>query len=180
MTEHDPSRSRLSIADQPRFDCRDAYVETLAELAARGPPHRRRRQRLGRLQQARRVQEGVPRPADQRRHRRAGHGRRRRRTGQRRPDPVRLGGVLLPDRARAGADQGRRRLLQPQREAVRHEPRHGVRRTRPDPPLDRGHRLAARHRQHDDRRAGRPDRDRRGACAGPPRSRARCSSGSAG
>ena len=64
----------------------------------RRPPDRRRGQRLGRLEQAGRVQEGVPRPADQRRHRRAGHGRRRRRAGQRRPDPVRLGGLLLPHR----------------------------------------------------------------------------------
>ena len=100
MTDTTDARrsARRSIADQPRFDCRDAYVETLAELAQRRPPDRRRGQRLGRLEQARRVQEGVPRPADQRRHRRAGHGRGGGRAGQRRPDPLRLRGLLLPHR----------------------------------------------------------------------------------
>ena len=34
------SSSTISIADRPRYDCRNAYVETLAELAAREPPHR--------------------------------------------------------------------------------------------------------------------------------------------
>ena len=47
---------------------------------------------------------------DQRRHRRAEHGRRRLRPRQRRQDPVRQRRLLLPDRTRAGADQGRRRL----------------------------------------------------------------------
>ena len=77
----------------------------------------------------------------------------------------------------AGADQGRRRVLRPQRQAVRDEPRDGVRGARPDPPLDRGHRLAAGHRQHDHRRAGRPDRDRGRAALGGGDATGRCSSG---
>ena len=50
----------------------------------------------------------------------------------------------------------------------------------PDPPLDRGHRLAPGHRQHDHHRAGRPDRDRRRDALGRRDRRARRSSGSAG
>ena len=72
--------------------------------------HRRRLQRLRRLEQPGRLPRGVPGPPDQRRHRRAGPGRRRRRPGQRRHDPVRLRRRAVPDRPRAGADQGRRRL----------------------------------------------------------------------
>ena len=144
------------------------------------PPHRRRGQRLGRLQQARRVQEGLPRPADQRRHRRAGHGRRRGRPRQRRPDRLRVGRLLFPHRPGAGADQGRCGLLQPQRQAVWHEPRHGLRGAGTDAPLDRGRRLAAGHRQHD-RSSCRPTRSKpRRRCAGRRPRRVRSSSGSAG
>ncbi len=143
----------------------------------RRPSHRRCGQRLDRLEQAGRLQEGLPRPADQRRHRRAGHGGRGRRPGQWRPDPVRLGRLLLPHRPRAGADQGRRRVLRPQRQAVRDEPGDGVRGAGPDAPFDRGHRLAAGHRQHDNRGAGRPRRNRGRAALGSRQRTGRCSSG---
>ena len=45
-------------------------------------------------------------------------------------------------------------------------PRHGLRRARPDAPLDRGLGLAAGHRQPDGDRARRPDRDRRRPSSG--------------
>ena len=158
---HDLTTAPARIADQPRFDCRNAYVETLADLAQED--HRIvgvvndsvGSSKLDAFKKAfpdRLINVGI---AEQDMVGVAAG------SGQRRPDPVRLRRLLLPDRARAGADQGRRRLLQPQRQAVRHEPRHGVRRARPDPPLDRGHRLAAGDRQHDHRGAGRPDRDGR-------------------
>ena len=99
----------LSMTD--RFDCRDAFQRTLIDLATHGRADRGRGQRQRRLEQARRVPAGVPGPADQRRDRRAEHGRRRRRPGQRRPDPVRLRRRAVPHRPRARADQGRRRLL---------------------------------------------------------------------
>ena len=62
------------------------------------------------LQQPRRLPRRVPRPAGQCRHRRAEHGRRRRRPRQRGPDPVRLRRLAVPHRPRARAGQGRRRL----------------------------------------------------------------------
>ena len=74
-------------ADAQTYDCRKAFADELIALARDGRAHRRRLQRLGRLEQPRRLPRGVPRPPDQRRHRRAGPRRRRRRPGQRRAIP---------------------------------------------------------------------------------------------
>jgi transketolase len=87
----------------------------------RRPPRRRGVQRLGQLQQARPLRKGIPRPAGQRGHRRAGHDRDRRGAGQRGQAALRLRRVVLPHRPGVGADQGRSGLLARQRQALRHE-----------------------------------------------------------
>ena len=124
-------------------DCRDAWVAALTDLAAADDRIVAVVNDSVGSSQARTVPGEVPRPARQRGHRRAGHGRRRRRLGQRRQDPVRVRGRMLPDRASDGADQGRRGLLASSPGPGGTEPGHGVRRARPDPPLDRGPRVAA-------------------------------------
>ena len=159
--------------DAQTYDCRKAFAEELIALAREDERDRRRLQRLRRLEQPRRLPRGVPRPADQRRHRRAGPRRRRRRPGQRRPAPVRLGRRAVPHRPRARADQGRRGLQQRPRGAVRPEPGHGLRRARADAPLDRGPLVDARDRQPPGRRAGRPARRRARPSAGRRRAPAR-------
>ena len=150
------------------FDCRQAFAETLIELARRRSAHRRRLQRQRRFEQScRQFQKTVPRPPDQCRHRRAGHGRRGCGPRQRRIHAFRLRRRAVPDRARAGADQGRRRLQRLSSRAVRHEPRNGLWRTRADASFDRGPELAPRDRRARDRRAGRSGADaRRGALGG--------------
>ena len=93
-----------SIADRPRYDCRNAYVETLAELA-----HENHRivgivnDSVGSSKLD--AFKGLSRSADQCRDRRAGHGGRGRRTRQRRSHCFRIRRILLPDRASAGTDQ---------------------------------------------------------------------------
>ena len=85
----------------------------------RGDPYRtgRRRsahrggvQRLRRVEQPGGVRAAVPRPPGQRGHRRAEHGRRRGRPGERGLRAVRVRRRAVPDRASDGADQGRRRV----------------------------------------------------------------------
>ncbi len=97
--------------DAQTYDCRKAFADDADRARPRRRADRRRVQRLRRLVQPRRLQRGVPGPADQRRHRRAGPRRRRRRPGERRHDPVRQRRGPVPHRPRARADQGRRRLL---------------------------------------------------------------------
>ena len=72
-------------------DCREAWVATLIALAEADPRIVAVVNDSRRLLQARRLPEALPRAAGQRRHRRADHGRRRRRPRQWRQDPLRLG-----------------------------------------------------------------------------------------
>ena len=89
-------------------------------------------------------------------------------------DPVRLRRRAVPDRPRARADQGRRRLLQHARDPLRPEPGHGLRRARPDAPLDRGP-LAGCARSTTSTCSSRPTRARPAPpCAGRSRTPARC------
>ena len=105
--------------------------------------HRHRGERQRRLVQAGQFQEALARAHGQCRHCRADRGGRRRRPRQWRQDPLRFGRRLLPHRAGDGADQGRCRLYQCQREADRPVERHRLWRARPHPPFHRGHGLAA-------------------------------------
>ena len=155
-------RARRRQPMTPATDCRIAFAETLVALAEADPRIVAVVNDSVGSSNLKEFKRAVSRPAGQRRHRRAEPGRRQRRPGERRQDPVRVRRVLLPDRPRARADQGRPRLQPPQREAVRHVERHGLRRARADAPLDRGPGLDARDRQPDGRRAGRPGRDRAG------------------
>ena len=128
------SAPKISIADRPRFDCRNAYVETLAELA-----HQNHRivgvvndsvgsSKLDAFKRAfpdRLINVGI---AEQDMVGVAADSR----MVVASPSSLR---ILLPYRSRAGTDQSRRGLLESQREVMWHESRDGVRRARPDPPL---------------------------------------------
>ena len=167
----------MSVAmEQAMFDCRDAFASTLVELA-------RADERVVAVvndsvgsTKLGDVPRRVPGSGDQRRHRRAEHGRRRCGPGQRRAHPLRVRRVVLPHRTGAGADQGRRRLLAGQRQVRRRQQRHGLRRARPDAPLDRGHGVAAR-RSPTSTSSSRPIRRRPARSSVPPTSTSgRCSS----
>ena len=169
---------KIPIADRPRFDCRNAYVETLAELA-----HENHRivgvvndsvgsSKLDAFKRAfpDRLING---------YRRARHGWRGRGTRQRRSHCFRICRILLPDRTSAGTDQSRRRVLESQREVMWHEPGNGVRRARSHPSLHRGHRLAGPSTTSPS--WCQPIRSRRPQpCAGRQRRKAQCSFASAG
>ena len=96
--------------DAQTYDCRKAFADELHRAGPRGRADRRRLQRLGRLEQPRRLPRGVPRPPHQRRHRRAGPRRRRRRPRQRRPHPLRL---APPRRSSPAARSSRSRPTSP-------------------------------------------------------------------
>ena len=113
-------------------DCRDAFAEALAALAESGPARRRRGQRLASARRKlmssasafpeRLVNVGI---AEQNL---VGVGAGLANGGK---HPLRVRRLLLPHRARPGADQGRRRLFAGQREAVRHQQRRRLRRAGP-------------------------------------------------
>ena len=156
---------KISIADRPRFDCRNAYVETLAELAHEN-------HRIVGI-----VNDSVGSS---------------KLDAFKRAFPDRLINVGIAEQDMVGvaaglANGGRiafvsaascfltaRALEQIKADVAYsnrnvklwHEPGNGVRRARPDSPLHRGHRLVAGHRQHHDRGAGRSDRDGRGHALG--------------
>ena len=157
----DPMTAAAAATPRPTTAARRSPRSCIA-LAREDERDRRRLQRLRRLEQPRRLPRGVPRPADQRRHRRAGPRRRRRRPGQRRAASrsSRAAAPFLTGRAleQIKADVGVQRRP---RRAVRPEPRHGLRRAGADPPLDRGPVLDAGDRRPARRRAGRPRADPR-------------------
>ena len=155
MTAVAPAARAVRLPRQLRGDCSRRWRG--------GRARRRRLQRLGRLEQARRLPEAFPERlvnvgiAEQAM---VGIARGPR---ERRPPSRRLGASCFLTARGARADQGRPRLHERQRHAVRDEPRRRLRRARADPSFDRGHRLAARDRQPRPRRPRRSARDRAGA-----------------
>ena len=163
-----PVRLPRRLRRDPRRGCR----------ARRSDRHRRQRQH--RILQARRLPQAMAGAHDQRRHRRAEHGRRRLGPRQWRQDPLCQRRLVLPHRPRARADQGRRRLHQRERKARRAVAWRRLWRTWADPSFDRGYGLAEAFAQSRDRRAvptlGRPPRPWRP----PRRTKVQCSYASPG
>ena len=161
----------MTVTRRPRrprpFDCRVDFADELAILA-------RDDDRIVAVcndsvgsSNLVKFREEFPDRLDQRRHRRAGPGRRWCRPGQRRFRPLRLCGRALPDGPGHRTDQGRRRLQPAARGPVRSESGHGLRRARPHPPLHRGSVVDAGHRRTPGRGSGRRAADpRRGPLGG--------------